>query len=235
MKIQSLSLEVRSKINSWMRGIAFGMLIYAVLLVLTAGKWNWLWGWLFLLLMILAMAAHVLVLVPINPALLADRAMGLRQPGAKRWDILLVMVASLFFFAIVVVAGLDERCGWSGTTAIGWHLAGILLFITHWTLFIWAMACNPFVSDSVRIQPDHQVAQRGPYRLVRHPGYLGNLLGCIGQPLLLGSWWALIPALLTILAFVVRTALEDRTLRQELPGYDAYSHEVKYRLLPGIW
>nr|RPH59271.1 MAG: isoprenylcysteine carboxylmethyltransferase family protein [Chloroflexota bacterium] len=186
-------------------------------------------------LMILAMASHVVVLVPINPALLADRAGGMRQPGAKGWDIRLTITASLFFFGIVVIAGLDERWGWTGEIAPGWHLAGGLLFITHWVLFIWAMACNPFFSESVRIQANHQVAQRGPYRIVRHPGYLGNLIGCLGQPLLLGSWWAFIPALLTILAFVLRTSLEDKTLQKELAGYSEYAQQVRYRLIPGLW
>jgi len=123
----------------------------------------------------------------------------------------------------------------TGDIALGWHLAGILLFIIHWVLFIWAMACNPFFSESVRIQENHQVAQRGPYRLVRHPGYLGNLIGCLGHPLLLGSWWAFIPAILTIIAFIIRTALEDKTLQKELAGYPDYAGQVRFRLLPGIW
>jgi protein-S-isoprenylcysteine O-methyltransferase Ste14 len=227
--------EIKRKIISWASGIAVGMLIYLALLFLSAGKWDWPWGWAFLLLMILAMAAHLVVLVPINPALLADRAGGMRQPGAKRWDLGLASAARVCFFAIVVIAGLDQRWGWSGEIALGWHLLGVLLFVTHWTIFLWAMACNPFFSESVRIQENHQVAQRGPYRIVRHPGYLGNLIGCLGQPLLLGSWWAFIPALLTMLAFTLRTHLEDQTLQKELPGYSEYVKQVRYRLLPGVW
>jgi len=235
MQTQALSPEIKRKIYSWMFGMAVGMAMFAALLFLSSGKWDWLWGWVFMALMILAMAAHLIVLVPINPALLADRAGGMRQPGAKRWDIWLTTTAGLFFFGIVVVAGLDERWGWTGEIHLAWHIAGGLLFIIHWTLFIWAMACNPFFSESVRIQENHQVAQRGPYRLVRHPGYLGNLIGCLGQPLLLGSWWALIPAGLTLLAFIIRTGLEDKTLQQELPGYSNYAQKVRYRLFPGIW
>lgn len=235
MQTQPLSPEIKRKIYSWVFGIVVGMAMYAAMLFLSAGKWDWPWGWVFMILMILAMAAHPIVLVPINPALLADRAGGMRQPGAKPWDIRLTIVASLFFFSIVVVAGLDERLGWTGDIALGWHLAGGLLFIIHWVLFIWAMACNPFFSESVRIQENHQVARRGPYRLVRHPGYLGNLIGCLGHPLLLGSWWAFIPAILTIIAFVIRTALEDKTLQKELTGYSDYAGQVRFRLLPGIW
>jgi protein-S-isoprenylcysteine O-methyltransferase Ste14 len=173
--------------------------------------------------------------VPINPALLADRAGGLRQPGVKRWDVWLASIASLAFVTIMIVAGSDERWGWTGTISIGWHVTGIILSIIGWAFFLWAMASNPFFSESVRIQENHQVASRGPYRLVRHPGYFGNVIGCIGQPLLFGSWWAFIPALLTIIAFAVRTALEDDTLQKDLAGYSDYAQQVRYRLIPGIW
>jgi protein-S-isoprenylcysteine O-methyltransferase Ste14 len=235
MQIKPLSHEIKRKIFSWIRGVALGMVGFSALLVLASGKWDWTWGWAYVIILTLAMAAHVVVLVPVNPALLADRAGGMRQPGAKRWDIWLATIASLFFFFIMIVAGLDERWGWTGDIALGWHIAGILLFIANWVFFIWTMASNPFFSESVRIQENHQVAQRGPYRLIRHPGYFGNLVGCIGLPLLFGSWWAYIPSILTILAFTIRTVLEDKTLQEELAGYSEYARQVHHRLIPGIW
>ena len=235
MRSNQLSPEIRHKIFSWIRGVFFGMIGYSALLVLTSGKWTWLWGWVYMFLLTLAMAAHVIVLVPVNPALLADRAGGLRQPGAKRWDIWLASIASLAWIAVLIVAGLDERWGWTGAISPGWHIAGAVLFITGWFFFIWAMASNPFFSESVRIQENHRVVQRGPYCLVRHPGYFGNVIGCIGQPLLFGSWWAFLPSILAILAFMVRTELEDKTLQQELVGYSDYTGEVRHRLIPGIW
>jgi protein-S-isoprenylcysteine O-methyltransferase Ste14 len=235
MASNRLTPEIKSKILSWVRGAIFGIVAIAVIMMLAAGSLDWIWGWVYIALLTLAMAAHVIVLVPINPALLAERAGGMRQPGAKRWDLWLASIASLAFVAIVIVAGLDERWGWTGSVAIGWHIAGILLSITGWTFFIWAMASNPFFSESVRIQENHQVASHGAYRFVRHPGYLGNLINCLGQPLLFGSYWAFIPALITIIAFIVRTTLEDKTLQKELPGYAAYAAQVRNRLLPGIW
>jgi protein-S-isoprenylcysteine O-methyltransferase Ste14 len=231
----SLTPEIKSKILSWIRGALLGMLGYSFLLILAAGKWDWLWGWVYMIILILAMAAHVVVLVPVNPSVLADRAGGLRQPGAKQWDIWLAIIASLTAFAIAITAGLDERWGWTGLVSIGWHVAGIILSLTGWGFFLWAMASNPFFSESVRIHENHRVASGGPYRLVRHPGYLGNLIGCIGQPLLFGSWWAFIPAFLTIIAFVIRTALEDKMLQKELTGYPDYVTRVRFRLIPGIW
>ena len=162
MRSTSLTPEIKRKIQSWIRSTALGMIGLAALLLFTAGKWNWLWGWVFIGILNVAMAAHVIILVPTNPALLADRAGGLRQPGAKQWDIWLASGASLASFAIMFVAGLDERWVWSGPTGIWLHLTGVLLSITGWGFFLWAMACNPFFSESVRIQEDHQVAKRGP-------------------------------------------------------------------------
>ena len=99
------------------------------------------------------------------------------------------------------------------------------------------MGENPFFEKTVRIQSDrgHRVVDIGPYRLVRHPGYLGFFGWILSTPLLLGSWWAFVPALLSIAGIVVRTALEDRTLKAELPGYADYAKRTRYRLVPGIW
>jgi protein-S-isoprenylcysteine O-methyltransferase Ste14 len=99
------------------------------------------------------------------------------------------------------------------------------------------MASNRFFSSVVRIQADrgHTVATGGPYRFVRHPGYAGFIAGSFGAALLLGSRWALLPALLSAVLLVVRTVLEDRTLRAELPGYAEYAARVRHRLLPHVW
>ena len=104
-------------------------------------------------------------------------------------------------------------------------------------LVTWSMASNRFFSSYVRIQKDrgHVVASGGPYRYVRHPGYVGMLGFGLATPLILGSVWALIPAGLTLVVVVVRTALEDRTLQRELEGYQAYAQRVRYRLVPGLW
>jgi protein-S-isoprenylcysteine O-methyltransferase Ste14 len=75
----------------------------------------------------------------------------------------------------------------------------------------------------------------GPYRIIRHPGYAGAIVTFLAMPLLLGSWWAAIPALIGSAGYVLRTALEDRTLREELEGYSDYSEQVHHRLLPGVW
>ena len=104
-------------------------------------------------------------------------------------------------------------------------------------MFGWAMTTNAFFSTAVRIQSDrgHTVCRSGPYRFVRHPGYVGAILMSLGTPLLLGSAWALIPAAAAMVLMVLRTHLEDDTLRAELPGYEDYAHDVRYRLVPRLW
>jgi protein-S-isoprenylcysteine O-methyltransferase Ste14 len=117
------------------------------------------------------------------------------------------------------------------------HFIGIALTVLGYGLFLWAMTSNAFFSEVVRIQEErsHTVAKKGPYRVIRHPGYAGAILAFLGTPLLLGSWWAAIPSLIGSAGYVLRTALEDRTLHEELNGYASYSEKVHHRLLPGVW
>ena len=99
------------------------------------------------------------------------------------------------------------------------------------------MISNAYFTTTVRIQDErgHQVVSSGPYRFVRHPGYSGWGLGYLVTPPLLGSLWGLIAAGSICIAFVIRTAMEDRTLQEELPGYQEYAQRVRFRLIPGIW
>lgn len=130
------------------------------------------------------------------------------------------------------MAGLDFRAGW--TPSLSPAVPIIALVIA--ALVTWAMVANTFFALANRIQSEHghTVATGGPYRYVRHPGYVGAMLFELATPILLGSFWALLPGGLSALLMVVRTALEDRTLQRELAGYVDYLQQVRYRLLPGV-
>lgn len=235
---QEISQEDRKTILKWCIQSAFGLAGYAAILFLAAGTWDWVWGWVFIGLMGIFLASHVVLLVPINPDLLVERAGGLRQEGGKRWDRWLAALAGgVFPIASWYVAGLDLRFAWSSPKPLAVHLIGMGLVALGYALFMWAMVSNAYFSEVVRIQEDrgHQVATDGPYRFVRHPGYSGAILSFLGSPLLLGSWWALIPTAIGIGGYVLRTALEDKTLQLELEGYQAYTEQVHYRLIPGVW
>jgi protein-S-isoprenylcysteine O-methyltransferase Ste14 len=143
----------------------------------------------------------------------------------------------IFGVAILLLAGLDERFGWS--TAFGWpvKILALALLLAGYALSSYALIENRFFSSEVRIQAErgHHAVSSGPYRWVRHPGYAGGLLTYIATPLLLDTPWAFLPTALVIVLTVVRTALEDRTLQAELAGYREYAGRVRYRLLPGVW
>jgi protein-S-isoprenylcysteine O-methyltransferase Ste14 len=193
-------------------------------------------GWVVVAIYAAWIGALAVILIPRNPELLAERS-GPKK-GTKSWDILLLGGLGLLELAKYVVAGLDARWGWSPSFPLWLHLVGIAVAVVGQdVLLVWSMVVNPFFSQTVRIQEErsHAVVTAGPYRYVRHPGYAGGILFHIGTATLLASLWALIPAALSVCLVVVRTALEDRALRNELDGYPAYTHRVQSRLLPGVW
>jgi protein-S-isoprenylcysteine O-methyltransferase Ste14 len=215
-----------------------GLIGYGMVIFLAAGTVRWVWGWVLLAVSAAVLAGHVLVLVPINPELLAERESGLRAAGTKHWDRWLTPIAAgLGTAGLWVVAGLELRFSWTNGMPLWAHVAGLVATILGSVVFLWALAANAFFVEGVRIQTErgHTVATGGPYRLVRHPGYIGAMLSMAAGPFLLGSWWALVPAVLAVGGYIVRTALEDRTLQAELSGYRAYAQRTRYRLLPGIW
>jgi len=230
--------EVRREIIKWIVQAAFGLVGYGLILFFTAGRLDWLWGWALLGVVAAVLAAHVLILVPINPELLAEREKGIRDQGVKAWDKWVAMLAAgVLPIASWVVAGLDVRFHWTGPLPLVRHVAGLVVNLLGYALFLWAMASNAFFSEGVRIQEErgHAVATGGPYRYVRHPGYVGAILAQLATPFLLGSPWALIPSVGSAALYVLRTYLEDRTLIEELPGYREYAQRTRYRLLPGVW
>jgi protein-S-isoprenylcysteine O-methyltransferase Ste14 len=159
------------------------------------------------------------------------------KKDAKAWDKVIGVLFGVFGLGLLVVAALDARFALSPPVPTALAAAGLAAFVGGFGVSTWAMASNRFFSTVVRIQADrgHTVATGGPYRFVRHPGYAGFIVGAFGTALLLGSRWALVPAALSAALVVVRTALEDRTLQRELPGYPDYAARVPYRLVPRLW
>jgi protein-S-isoprenylcysteine O-methyltransferase Ste14 len=139
--------------------------------------------------------------------------------------------------AIWGLSGLDARFGWTPPIPLGVQIGAIVVAVLGYLLLTWSMASNRFFSGVVRIQDDrgHRVASGGPYRFVRHPGYLAGVLVDLVTPLILNSLWALLPSVLVVVGLLLRTALEDRTLQAELDGYREYAGRVRSRLIPGVW
>ncbi len=199
-----------------------------------AGRWDWIMAWAVVAAMIIATCVSRLLA---HPDLINERASSLRADNTKPWDKLLAPAMAITPLLELMVAGLDERYHWSAPLASGLQIAGLALVITGYAIGTWAMVTNPFFSSLVRIQTDrgHHVIDRGPYAIVRHPGYTGNLIACLGFPLALSSLWAFVAVGLVTIVTVARTQLEDRTLQEELPGYVEFSRRTRFRLLPGVW
>ncbi len=215
--------------------VAVILVVYGALMFIPAGRLSWIWAWAYLGIYLAVVVANMLILLPRDPELIAER--GETKEGTKSWDKALSWIVGVPMMASLVVAGLDERFAWPPQFAVMVNLIGLVLTALGNGLFSWAMISNAFFSKLVRVQGErgHAVATGGPYRFVRHPGYVGMIVQLLAVCLLLGSLWALVPAVLAAAGFVVRTALEDKTLQAELDGYRDYAAKVRYRLLPGVW
>ena len=194
-------------------------------------------AWLFFGAAFVYFVASTLALYRFNPELLIAR-LTLRREGSKTWDEILMRAANLMGMLLIpAVAGLDlGRYGWSSLDII-YAVPGFVLFILGAVLITWAMIVNRYFESTVRIQEDrdHEVVSTGPYRFVRHPGYLSGILWMSSVPLILGSLYTLLPVMIYSVMMILRTHLEDRTLRDELPGYAEYAERVRFRLIPWVW
>jgi protein-S-isoprenylcysteine O-methyltransferase Ste14 len=218
----------------WIRVLAAPILM-AGLIFVSAGRLDYWQGWVFISLNMAVLVVTALLLRK-SPELVNERL----KPGAgtKGWDKWYFALSVPLFIAFLIVSSLDAgRFGWTGPLPPWVYVGSIVLYVVGQSIFLWAKLANPYFSSVVRIQTERgqTVCRTGPYHYLRHPGYAGSLLWILVGPLVMGSMWGLIPAVLSALLLVVRTRLEDETLKKELPGYSDFSDEVKFRLVPGVW
>jgi protein-S-isoprenylcysteine O-methyltransferase Ste14 len=212
----------------------FSLVVTSACLFGSAGRLDWPNAWVLLGITVVASIA-ITALLWHKTELLAERS---NVKAGKSWDKVIVGFAVLLGpMATWLTAGLDTRFHWSDGMSPASFVAGVVIGLLSAALGGWAMNANQFFSSVVRIQKDrgHVVVAGGPYRFVRHPGYSGMAAFILATPLILNSRWAFVPAIATAAVMVLRTALEDRTLHNELPGYADYARKVKFRLLPPIW
>jgi protein-S-isoprenylcysteine O-methyltransferase Ste14 len=213
-------------------------LLIPLILLICGGDLGWWQAWLYSFLILAAGIGGRMWAEQRHPGLLAERQNIENIQNAKAWDkVLAPLMAVSIGYPMVFVAGLDHRYSWSSEFPLWLIVIGFILISLGYAFAAWALAENRFFSSVVRIQTDrgHMVCDSGPYRFVRHPGYAGNVLALFGIVLALGSVWTLIPAAVASIITVIRTALEDLTLQEELPGYRDYARRVRYRLISGIY
>jgi protein-S-isoprenylcysteine O-methyltransferase Ste14 len=210
--------------------LAFEAVLAAVLFG-SAGRLDLPWFW-----ALLAVHAPLMAVAASLPdrSLMRERL----RPGPGSRDCGYRTALTVIILGHLVVAGLDAgRFGWSPVLPDAVRAAALVCYGLGFGLSLWAISANRFFSSVVRVQTDrgHTVVRDGPYRFVRHPGYLGMAVAVFSESFVLGSFWSLLPLAAFVLVLVSRTAIEDRMLRNELAGYDDYTRSVPYRLAPGIW
>jgi protein-S-isoprenylcysteine O-methyltransferase Ste14 len=212
--------------------VVLQVVLFAVLIFVSSGQIVWHWAWIYLCTYVLIIIINAFIL----PADLIEER-GRSKENVKKWDRVIMTINIFPALGLLAVAGLDYRFSWSPAIADWIHVSALILMISGHAFFSWSMISNHFFSTAVRLQYDrsHQVATSGPYKYVRHPGYVGFIIINLATPLILGSLWALIPGAITTILFIIRTALEDSTLQNELEGYKEYALKVPYRLIPRIW
>jgi protein-S-isoprenylcysteine O-methyltransferase Ste14 len=213
-------------------------LLFPAIIFVAAGTLHWPIGWWYYGIAVATTIVSRLLVARVNPDQLTERGRSLEAENTKSWDRTLSTLVGLVMPVVaLIVIGLDHRWNWSPALPTWIPPIAMILLLLGYALSTWACVANRFFSGVVRIQEDrgHYVVTDGPYRFVRHPGYLGGLLAILATPLLLGSLWGFIPVALYLVLMVIRTTLEDRTLQEELPGYQDYAQRTRYRLLPGAW
>jgi len=210
---------------------AFANALFVVGFVLITGRTGlpWMWAYLLVWAAILTYAFFVL-----DPDLRRERF----KPGGPSADPIALAFMRLSALATMVIALLDVgRFHWSDDVPRLWHVVGLALFALGAWLPMLSMSVNRFFSPVIRVQSErgHTVIDRGPYAVIRHPGYAGMSILAVGGALLLGSLVALVPALIVTGMVLRRVFFEDAFLKQNLEGYREYSERVRFRLVPGVW
>jgi protein-S-isoprenylcysteine O-methyltransferase Ste14 len=219
-------------------GVVFNVAFYALLLFVPAGTLNWRRAWVFLAVTLAVMTAAVFSILPDSADLFSQRAKGVIQKGQPLWDRVLVILLVVSFVGQIVFIPLDVfRFHLLPKPSGLVSLFGLALYVAGWWIMTLAMKVNPFAVPVVRLQEErHQrVIDTGVYAVVRHPMYAGFVPMVVGPALWLESYFAALVAIVPIAVLAVRSVFEERFLKRELKGYDAYTERVPYRLIPFVW
>jgi len=207
----------------------------AILLFVAAGNFNIFRYWIFIIINFIYTIIALILLYKKNPDLINERAK--KKDDIKSWDNYLVKLHNLSLILVLpIVAGLDFRFNWSYIN-MSFIIPGLIIYGISNVLVLSSMLANTHFETNIRLQTDrnHKVITGFPYNIVRHPGYLGTMVWALAIPLVLGSLFAYIPAIIAIVILILRTYLEDKVLMNELGRYKEYTLKTKYRILPLIW
>ena len=219
-------------------GVVFNVALYALLLFAPAGTLRWWRAWVFLGVTVAVMAVAIFSLLPDSADLFSQRAKGIIQRGQPLWDRILVVLLVISYVGQIVFIPLDVfRFRLLSKPGEVVSLLGLALYVMGWWIMTLVMKVNPFAVPVVKSQQErHQrVVDTGVYAVVRHPMYSGFAPMAIGPALWLQSYAAALLAVIPIAVLAVRSVFEERFLKRELKGYEAYTRKVRYRLIPFVW
>ncbi|MCL4268061.1 MAG: isoprenylcysteine carboxylmethyltransferase family protein [Anaerolineales bacterium] len=208
-----------------------GVLMFALLFFLPAGTWRYWQAWMYIGVLITPMFFVIAYFMRKDPDLL-ERRMRMRERRTEQRKIINLSV--LFFVLAYILPGFDIRFGWSKMPAWVSIVAAVVMFLSYLIVFR-TMQVNSFLSRVIEVAENQKVIDTDVYGIVRHPMYVGMTVLYVVSPIVLGSWWAVIPALVIIPVIVFRILDEEKALEKELPGYMEYKQKVKYRLIPFVW
>ena len=217
--------------------LAFGvveLVVFGLMLFFPAGTFNYWQAWVFLVVVAVLAWIPSIYLLRANPVALQGRMRG--GPTAETRMAQKVVIAGLYLSlaAMVVVSVLDHRFGWSPVPMAICFFGDVLVAVGLGVVAL-VVIQNSYAAATVRVQAGQKVVSTGPYGLVRHPMYTGNVIMMVGIPLALGSYWGLVFVLPGLLVLTSRIRDEEKLLQKELDGYREYTQKVSYRMVPGMW
>ena len=208
-----------------------GLLMVGLLIFWPAGSFSYTGGWLLMGLLFVPMLIAGFVMFFKSPDFLRKRLDAKEKQAAQKG---VLALSGLMFIAGFVLAGLDHRFGWS-KMPLAVTVIAALLFLAAYALYAEVMRENAYLSRTIRVEEGQKVVDTGLYALVRHPMYMATILLFMMMPLVLGSWYALIPFAFYPVIIIIRLTDEEKLLTRELPGYEEYKNKVKYRIIPFVW
>ncbi len=196
-----------------------------------AGTFRFWQAWVYMAVLILPMTGFLGYFMKRDPELVDRR---IRTREKERPQKIIIALSYPAFLAAFLLPGFDRRFGWSSVPA-ALSLAADLVVLAGYGLFLLVVLENRYASRVIEVEAGQRAITTGPYAVVRHPMYVANCLIYLASPLALGSYWALIPAIVTPLLMIPRILNEEKVLAEKLPGYSEYRRRVRYRLIPGVW
>ena len=211
--------------------ISVFIVLMLVIFFVPAGTLAYWEAWVYLFVMLILMFSFLIYFLKNDPELL-ERRMRTREKETEQKLIVKFLFLSCLF--TVLLPGFDKRFEWSHVPVELVIFADIIVLLGYCIVFL-AMKENSYASRIIEVEKEQEIISTGPYAIVRHPMYLGQVLLLLLTPLALGSYWAIIPALFIIPILMARIRNEEQILERELKGYQEYMQKIKFRLIPGIW